>query len=302
MGTRLSFVSLVKASRDIANVKQAIAKSLDLINYSFPEDARKIIIKPNLCYYWDYSTGQTTDPRFVAALIDLLRERVSDNLEISIVESDASAVQCDYAFKFLGYEKMAQDKKVRLVNLSKEKSRPAKVEVNGRIFSFKLPRIIEEADLRINVPKMKYHPLTKVSCALKNIYGCNPFPRKFKYHSRLNQIIVALNKIMQIDLCILDGLIVFGGSSCRLNLVMSSVDPVALDSTACKIMGVNPKSVSHLLLAYKERVGNINCVYKGVSPNHFKERFPRESASQKIMQIGYRLVIKLRLSNRLGLN
>jgi uncharacterized protein (DUF362 family) len=93
----LSLVSLVQVKD--SNITQAIKDSLDLINYKFPENVKSVVIKPNLCYYWDYSTGQTTDPRFVAALINLIRDEISSSVEISIVESDASAMKCKYAFR-----------------------------------------------------------------------------------------------------------------------------------------------------------------------------------------------------------
>ena len=87
----MSLVSLVKCKeRPADSMKEAIREALKLISYSFPK-AKSIVIKPNMCYYWDYSTGQTTDPNFVAAIISLLREEISPDVEISIVESDASA-------------------------------------------------------------------------------------------------------------------------------------------------------------------------------------------------------------------
>lgn len=100
-------------------MKKGIENSLDLIDFQFDKGVQKIVIKPNMCYYWDCSTGQTTDPKFVAATIEILREKVSPEIYISIVESDASAMKCIYVFKFLGYQKIAKEYDVKLVNLSK---------------------------------------------------------------------------------------------------------------------------------------------------------------------------------------
>ena len=74
----MSLVSFAKIRNDnLTSIKEGISESLNLINYSFVKDVQKIVIKPNLCYYWDYSTGHTTDPKFVAALINLLREKIN---------------------------------------------------------------------------------------------------------------------------------------------------------------------------------------------------------------------------------
>lgn len=107
----MSLVSFVKVQKDtIHSIRQAIIRSLDLIQYQFKKDIQNVVIKPNLCYYWDYTTGQTTDPNFVGALVDVIRRQVSNDVNVSIVESDASAMKCKYSFRMLGYEKMAQKK------------------------------------------------------------------------------------------------------------------------------------------------------------------------------------------------
>jgi len=176
----MSLVSLVKirGKKDQAT-KEAILKSLNLIKYRFPENTRNIVIKPNMCYYWDYSTGQTTDPRFIAALVDLIRDNMSSDINVTLVESDASAMKCKYAFKMLGYEKLAQQYDICLRNLSNDETEETKVKVEDHVFTFGIPKTIKDADLRINVSQIKYSlENIKITCALKNIFGCNPYPRK----------------------------------------------------------------------------------------------------------------------------
>ena len=294
----MSLVSFVKINND---VKQAISDSLDQINYAFPKKAQSIVIKPNLCYYWDYSTGQTTDPQFVAALIDLIREKTSPST-ISVVESDASAMKCKYAFKMLNYEKLSSEHNVKLVNLSEEESITREVTAGTQKFELSIPRIIEEADLKINIPKIKFTmEEIKVTCALKNIFGCNPYSRKFKFHPKLGEAIVALNKAMPFDLCIIDGNIVSGIQPQKLGLVMASRDPVALDAAAAKIAGVNPKKMKYLQLAAKEGLGNTNFVERGMPLADFKELYPKKGLQKKLMGKAYGMVIKMKLGKRLGL-
>jgi uncharacterized protein (DUF362 family) len=270
-----------------------------MINYPFLKTIKSVVIKPNMCYYWDYSTGQTTDPNFVAAVIEIIREEISPEVDISIVESDASAMKCKYAFKFLGYEKIAEQYEVKLINVSDVEAEPVKAKVGNQNFDLMIPQIIKNADLRINIPKMKYMGLTKISCALKNIYGCNPYPKKFEYHSRLNETIVALNKIMQFDLCILDGIIVSGSQVSKLGLVMASQDPVAMDTAAAIIIGVNPKSVDHILLAEKEGLGKTSFIANGMNLNYFKDKCPKKDLKGKAMTLGYKMVCALGLEERL---
>lgn len=298
----MSLVSFVKVRREgCRSVRQAILDSLDLIRYQFAKDIQNVVIKPNMCYYWDYSTGETTDPKFVAELVDVIRSQVSPDVNISIAESDASAMRCKYAFKMLGYEKMARRCKVALINLSEDEGERVKVVAGGQSFSFMLPRTIQNADLRVNVPKIKYMSHVKVTCALKNIYGCNPYPNKFRYHRKLEEAIVALNKVMRFNLCIVDGNIVSGVQPRRLGLVMTSRDPVALDVAAAKIAGINPRTIRHIVLAGREGIGNASLIPRGIAPDYFERRYPRKRAKNRFMELAYKFVKTLGLETRLGL-
>jgi len=276
----MSLISLVRTNRS-SNLKNHIEKSVDLINFHFNSNIHKVVIKANMCYYWDYSIGETTSPLFVSGLIDFLRERLSSP-EVYIVESDASAMKCKHAFRMLGYEKLANKKGVNLINLSKDENKEIKVTTANKSYKFLIPATIKNADLFINVPKIKYMAGTLISCALKNIYGCNPYPQKFKYHSKLDEVIVALNKIMKPDLCLVDGVIVRGQHTKKLGLIMASEDSVSTDSAAAKIIGLNPKKIRHIVLAEKEGLGRIRYKTIGENIEYFAQRFPRKDQIEKI--------------------
>jgi uncharacterized protein (DUF362 family) len=256
-------------------LKHAIKKSLDLINFDFGRKANKIVIKPNMCYYYHPSTGEVTDPQFVSALIDVFRENL-DVSEILVVESDASAMKCKNAFKMLGYDKMAAEKKVNLVNLTEEKYRIVNKTIGGHGFKFHIPELFSEADLIVNVPKPKYMEGVKITCALKNFYGCNAYQNKLIYHKVLDKAIVAINENIKTHLVVLDGLVVIGKYTKRLNLVMSSEDPVAADGAVSEMMGLSPRSVGAIVLAAKRGIG-----VSSFSPigefHYFKEQFPNKS-------------------------
>ena len=282
-------------------MKQAISESLDLIGFSFERNTDKIVIKANLCYYWDYSTGQTTDPRFVKALIEILKEKTSAS-DIAIIESDASAMKCKYAYKFLGYEKLFRHSDVRLVNVSEEKSNSLSVKCGEQSFRFLVPQIIQDADLRINLPKIKYTMKgIDLTCALKNIYGCNPYPPKFKYHPRLGEVIVALNKLMKFDLCIIDGNIVSGVQPRKFGLVMASRDPVAIDVASARIAGLNPERIKYLRLASQEGLGQMSFIQKGASLDYFKSLYPRKTVKKKLLSRVYPWVARSKLGKKLGI-
>jgi uncharacterized protein (DUF362 family) len=165
-----------------------------------------------------------------------------------------------------------------------------------------VPRTIRNADLKINVPKIKYSiEKIKITCALKNVFGCNPHRKKYHYHPILDETIVALNKAMRFDICVIDGNIVSGIAPRRLGLVMASKDLVAIDAAAAKIAGVNPRTIKYLQLAKKEGLGNTSFVTKGTPLQYFKDRYPRKAAMKKIVGLAYNMVTDLGLSKRFGL-
>jgi uncharacterized protein (DUF362 family) len=219
-------------------------------------------------------------------------------VNISIVESDASAMKCKYAFPLLGYEKLAMEYDVNLINLSEDKTETIQIAVNSHKFELPLPRTIRDADLRINVPKIKYMDSVRVSSGLKNIFGCNPLPSKYKFHPLLNETIVALNKVMKFNLHILDGIVLLGIHPSRLNLVMASQDPVAFDVAASKLAGQKPSKVRTITLAQEEGLGNMNYFPKGMDPVIFEKAFPQENISDKFISFALTLALRTGIFKR----
>jgi uncharacterized protein (DUF362 family) len=281
----MSLVSLVKFNSKSMMLQQSIEKTLELINFEIDPNVNTIAIKPNLCYYWDATTGETTDPRFVDALIDVLRKKTHDNVGIAVVESDASAMRCENVFLMLGYKELAEKKKIRLVNLTHDAVQSRTVIINGKTLRVLLPNTVTQADLFVSIPKIKYMGAVKFSGALKNTFGCNAYPKKYRYHKNLNEAIVGLNKLMKPDICLLDGLVVRGIVPRRLNLVMACTDPVAFDSVACKMAGINPRSLRQITLANAEGIGQPKYVCVGDKLNDFTRLFPKKNARYKTWEV-----------------
>jgi uncharacterized protein (DUF362 family) len=184
----------------------------------------------------------------------------------------------------LGYERMAEKKRVRLTNLTLDQNENTSVNIGNASYQFSVPKTIAEADLLISVAKIKYMPKAKISCTLKNIFGCNPYPRKYEFHKKLNETIVGLNKIMKPSLCIIDGIVVKGITTKRLGLIMAATDPVAIDAAASKIAGINPLSVRHLILASREKIGNISFTPLGEPLSLFRTQFPKKTIRYKTLR------------------
>ena len=238
-----------------ADIFGTVEKALDMLEYDFSGKIRTVVIKPNLCYYWDYSTGETTDPRVVSAVIDCIRGKIGGDIDISVAEADASAMKTKFAFSVLGYDKLCQKKNVNLINLCQGEIRDVPVKVGEKNFSLPINEILLNADLVINIPKLKTHNFVGITCALKNIFGAISKPRKYTYHKMISHVIVGVNKIVKSNIVVVDGLVAKGSYPKKLGVILAGNDALATDFTAARIMGFNPLRVAHLNLAAKERIG-----------------------------------------------
>jgi len=231
-------VSIVKSPEP--NVKEA----LDLIDFT-PKECDLVAIKPDLCVPKPASTGATTDLRILEQVLELYEGLAKERV---VMESNHH-VSAEESFEKTGAKEVCEAHGASFVNLSKDICIPVRREYNV-LRDFRVPRTILKADIFINLPTLKIHELTTVSLSLKNMLGLIP-GNKAIYNPRINEAICDVMKIRKPDLNIMDGMIGMegGGRPVKMDLVAASIDAVALDTICCKLIGVNPDGVEHILRA-----------------------------------------------------
>ena len=271
-------VSILKV-RDPKDFHRNIKTGIDLIGGLPLSQDSVVVIKPNLCCIKSSETGATTDPRVVEEIINYLKNEFGVS-EIYIVESDGTQVLADMAFKLLGYEKISKRLNVKLVNLSKAPFSLKAIPKNVFLKEVMVPSIIETADFFISVPKIKTHADCLFTCALKNQYGCNPYPHKTIYHRRLDDAIVDLATAFKPDLVVVDGIVAMegwkgptDGVPVRMNIVIFGRDPVAVDHLAATMVGINPNNIRYLAEAKRREIGNALYKIIGTNPKEVERRF-----------------------------
>jgi uncharacterized protein (DUF362 family) len=217
-----------------------------------------VVIKPNVCTAVpDIAVGADTNPEVVRAVCEVLQTRTR---RIYIGESRHLRQTPWEAFKAAGYVEMARELGVELINFSEGPFTLMDCPPAGRI---KLPSLLLEADAYINIPVLKTHALTYFTGALKNQWGCVPdhFDR-LRHHRKIGPMLCSLQRILHARLVIMDG--TFGmegrgpvaGRVRRLDMLLASPDPVALDSTAMRLVGLDPRRARHVTLAAEEGIGH----------------------------------------------
>jgi uncharacterized protein (DUF362 family) len=231
-----------------------------------------VAIKINLCDFRLPETGAVTHPIFLDATLDYLRSAF-DGLNILVVESDATCARPDLLVKWLGIESVLKKHEARYVNLSKVET--CRKSIKGRHFrEMNIPRIFHDSNYFISMAKLKTNMVTKISCVLKNQFGCIPFPKKQVFHHKLDDVIVDANLAMKPDFCIVDGIIGMGGTKgpadgvpLNYETVITGKDPVAVDSVCANILGFKPFFVGHIRKAQASSVGHMRRRLVGASLN-----------------------------------
>jgi uncharacterized protein (DUF362 family) len=257
---KLSLVGITKSS--YKKIHDEISLAIENGGGLNLKNGDNVVIKINLCDFRLPETGAVTHPVFLDATMNYLRSNFKD-LNIFVVESDATSARPDLLIKWLGFEGILKKNDAQYVNLSKIES--LKKQIHGRYFQeMNVPAIIENADCFISMAKLKTAMLTKITCCLKNQFGCIPYSRKIKYHRKLDDVIVDSNLSMKPDFCIVDGIIGMGGTKSpndgvplNYGAVISGKDPVAVDSVCAKILGFQPYFVGHIRKAQASSVGKM---------------------------------------------
>jgi len=237
--------------------EQMAIKLLEAIRPEEEIDKKALIgIKPNLVVAKPSSSGATTSPEIVAGIIEYLKSKGHDN--IVILEGSWVGDRTWEAFKVCGYEDLSRRYNVPLVDLQKDKYKS--YEING--MRINICDYAAKVDYLINVPVLKGHCQTNITCALKNMKGCIPDSEKRKFHTMgLHKPIACLNKLIKQSLIVVDGMngdlnFEEGGNPVQMNRIIAGKDPVLIDAYAAHLMGFSIDEVPYITMAEAIGVGS----------------------------------------------
>ena len=121
-----------------------------------------------------------------------------------------------------------------------------------------------EADVVINLPKVKSHSQLTLTLGVKNLFGCVPGKMKAWWHmeagkdsDRFGQMLVETARAINPNLTILDGITGHegngpsGGEPRHLGILGASSDVFALDRAVVEILNVDPLAVPTVAAAMK---------------------------------------------------
>ena len=255
----VSRVAVIKGPRG----HEPVLKALDLIDYKEAlKGWERVLIKVNFITTKTWDSGATTDPIVVEAIIQRLKEL---SLEVIVVESDASITNASKAFRVTGMAEMCERNGVEWINLRHVKDR-VELPVPGGIALKKIvvPRIVAESGI-VSAAKMKTHTETGVTLGMKNLFGLLPDKFKGRYHLKgMHRVVADITTAIKPHLTVIDGFVAMegrgpvGGSPVQMETIVAGRDVVAVDSTASRLMGIDPHEIGHIMMAHERGLGEID--------------------------------------------
>jgi uncharacterized protein (DUF362 family) len=130
----------------------------------------------------------------------------------------------------------------------------------SRLNELYLPKTALGVDFLVSMPKLKTHHWAGVTLSLKNMFGivpgsCYGWPKNVLHWAGIDRAILDINAAARPDFAIVDGIVgmegngpIQGTPKASEVLVLGN-DPVAVDATCCRVMGLLPERVKYLARA-----------------------------------------------------
>jgi uncharacterized protein (DUF362 family) len=231
---------------------------------AFVKKGQKVLIKPNIA--WDVipDLGANTNPLLVKRIIEHCFRAGAKEVYVFDHTCD-NWVNC---YSNSGIERAATSAGAKVVPGNSE-SYYHEVNIPGAVSlqKAKVHQLLLETDVYINVPVLKDHNSTKMTCCLKNSMGM-VWDRGFWHSNNLNQCIAdfalyekkpALNIIDCYNVMVKHG--PQGVSKEDVVSMKSQIitaDWVAGDAAAAKMLGIAVDKIEYIPIAHKMGIGNMN--------------------------------------------
>ena len=239
-------------------VKEAIIKLLEPFGgiTAFVRSGNKVLIKPNMLTCKEPERAATTHPAVIEAVANLCHEA---GATVFIGDSPPAVFgRTEEFWEKTGFAAAARNSGAQLTSFETDAKVPVKFFSNGREITVHLVKTLFLADVVINLPKMKTHNLTRITGAVKNLFGLIPGLAKAQWHKifpraeEFSDFIADLGHQIPVTLNIMDGIESMdgqgpaGGRVVKSEVLLAATSPAAIDLGFCRLVGLDPATVPTL--------------------------------------------------------
>ena len=210
----------------------------------------KILLKPNLLKKAEVEKAVITHPVVVGAFARILREKGYSNI---VLADSCGHGTTKGVIQGTGIDTYLEKFQIPAIDYTKGVHVEYPQGIQAK--EFILPKELLEADCVISLSKMKTHALERITGAVKNSYGFvfgkNKAIGHTKYPSAdsFARMLIDLNQYVKPRLYIMDGIVAMEGNGpgsgdpVPMNVLLMSLDPVALDSVFSRLVCLAPDMV-----------------------------------------------------------
>ena len=261
----------------------------DLIFRGFQElgttlTGRRVFLKPNMVEY-ELDTVINTHPHVVAGAAIACRRAGAS--EVVVGEGPGHRRDMEYLLTSTGLHDQLREQRIRFVDLNHDDVAvvPLQSWFTG-LQELALPVTLLDSDFVISLPKLKTHHWAGMTCSMKNLFGTVPgavygWPKNPLHVHGIANSILDLTATIRPHFAIVDGVIAMEGDGPimgrprSLGFVAMGSDPVAVDATCARVIGLDPYKIEYLQPA-AEFLGVVDASrieHRGESPDRYVTRF-----------------------------
>lgn len=246
--------------RRAANYEQELEAVIyeSLLEFALPVKDKVVLLKPNFVGLDPLGVMNTHPAVIAAACESFLRLGASEVLigDGPAMDRDTEAILESVRLReFVG----SSERKFVDLNIDDVECVPLMTKAS-RLKELYFPRTVLGADLVVSMPKLKTHHWAGVTLSLKNMFGivpgsCYGWPKNILHWAGIDNAILDINAAVPSDFAIVDGIVGMEGNgpiqgtpkAC--GALIFGDDPVAVDATCCRLMGLLPERVKYLAAA-----------------------------------------------------
>ncbi len=255
----MSTVSLIRAnSYETVALQKSLETLLEPLGgiKSFVKPGARVLLKPNLLTGSRPTKECVTRPELVAAVAQMVQQ-VGGKPFIGDSPAFGSAAGVAEAN---GYLPLLQELNLPIVEFQGQRYQTVSQEFNH----LRLSKETMDADVVINLPKVKSHVQLTMTLGVKNLFGCVPGKMKAWWHmeagkdaERFGKMLVETARAIAPELTIIDGIIAHEGNGPihgeprNLEILGASSDIFGLDRAMIEILNVDPKTVPTIVASQR---------------------------------------------------
>jgi uncharacterized protein (DUF362 family)/ferredoxin len=259
---------------------------------------KKVLVKPNILSAEPPERAVTTHPAIVGAVVDFLLDAgasvtVGDNPGIGGYGAAAEAA---------GKSGIIGASRGRYENIVlKSRGVPVKSKY---LDTLQVSEAVLDAEIIVNLPKLKTHGLTTYTGAVKNMFGMLVGAEKSRVHGlgrsaeSFAEALVDVFSVRPPDLSIMDGITGMDGDGPHagrpreVGILGMSRDAAALDAVMIRLIGLEPAKIHHVRIASEQGFGAMNAqdiAIDGEPPPAVKFRVPKSRMIEMFGDAGLRV-------------